>query len=321
MPNLFKQSSLFFTALLCGCAVASDPVIPVEMSASREQQIAAQKRVQVPEVKRYKRKIAIGRFTNETNYGRSLMSDADFNRFGKQAGDMLASRLIESGNFLVFERPDLDQIKKEQKLTGNANQLIGVDALIVGSVTEFGRSVSGKVGFLSKTKIQKANAKVDVRLVNIRTGHAFFSATGAGESSSETSETAGFGSHASYDASLNDRAIGAAVSDMIDRLISTLNERPWRTDILEVSGNQVFITGGKLQGIQVGDPLRVMQPGKEVVSRQTGFKIALPSTEVATIRITSFFGDNETNEGSIGEISQGTIDLKSLATLYVEEMP
>ena len=115
---------------------------------------------------------------------------------------------MESGSFLVFERPDLGKIEQEQRLTGQSN-LIGVDTLILGSVTEFGRSTTGEVGFLSATKRQTARAKVEIRLADARTGQVFFSAAGAGEALAESGEVAGFGSRAAYDGSLNDKAIGA----------------------------------------------------------------------------------------------------------------
>ena len=116
----------------------------------------------------------MGRFTNETNYGRSLLNDAELDRIGKQASDMLTSRLIQSGQFVVLERTDLNKVLKEQQIAGDA-KLVGSDTLIIGSVTEFGRSVGGKTGFLSSTKVQTAKAKVDIRLVDVKTGHAYFS--------------------------------------------------------------------------------------------------------------------------------------------------
>ena len=82
----------------------------------------------------------------------------------------------------------------------------------------------------------------------MRTGLAFFSSIGAGEASTESGEVAGYGSRSNYDATLNDRAIAAAISDVVDKLVSTLEERPWRTDILEVQDNQVFISGGSNRG-------------------------------------------------------------------------
>jgi len=246
------------------------------------------------------------------------MTDNEYDLIGKQASDMLASRLVKSGNFLVFERTDINKIQQEQSISGG--RLIGVDTVIVGSVTEFGRSISGKAGFMSSTKVQLAKAKVDIRLVDIKTGQAYFSATGAGEASTESGEIAGYGSRAEYDATLNDRAIAAAITDVIDKMMNTLDERKWRTDILEARDGQIFISGGSRQGIQVGDTLRVMTPGQKVKSKQTGIEINLPGKQIAMIRVSSFFGDSENEEGSVCEVINGTIDTTSTVNYYVEEV-
>jgi curli biogenesis system outer membrane secretion channel CsgG len=308
-----------FIALLAGCATVSEPLAPVESPVPKAQQQQAQVAVQQPVVKRFKRKVAIGRFTNESNYGRALMTDQDYDRIGKQASDMLASKMVKSGKFIVFERPDLNKIKREQALAGDAT-LIGVDSLIIGSVTEFGRSIGGKTGFLSSTKVQTARAKVEIRLVDVKTSQIFFSASGTGEASTESGEIAGFGSRADYDATLNDRAISAAISDVIDRLVATLDERPWKTDILQVQANQVFVSGGQRQGLKPGDLLQVMEQGTALKSRQSGFMINLPASKVATIKVLTFFGDTENNEGAVSEVVQGTIDPTKLGKLYVEEI-
>jgi curli biogenesis system outer membrane secretion channel CsgG len=314
-----RWGSLGLLCLLAsGCATTATQIEPAEAPATKMQQVKAQNAAPAPVSKRYKRKIAIVRFTNETNYGKALMTDNDFDRLGKQASDMLASRLVKSGNFLVFERTDVNKIQQEQALSGGG--LIGVDTAIVGSVTEFGRSVSGKSGFMSSTKVQLAKAKVDIRLVDIKTGQVFFSATGAGEASTESGEIAGYGSHAEYDATLNDRAISAAITDVIDKLVSTLDERKWRTDILEAKDGQVFISGGARQGLKAGDDLRIMAAGQKVKSKQTGMVINLPSKQIALIRVLSFFGENENEEGSVCEIISGTLDPASTSNYYVEEV-
>ena len=83
-------------ALLAGCATVSEKSVPVESTATRTQQQQAQVANQQPQAKRFKRKLAIGRFTNESNYGRSLMTDQDYDRIGKQASDMLSAKLVKS---------------------------------------------------------------------------------------------------------------------------------------------------------------------------------------------------------------------------------
>jgi curli biogenesis system outer membrane secretion channel CsgG len=304
--------------LAAACATPSPRPVAVESPVPQATQVAAQSAAQAPATARYKRKVAVGRFTNETTYGRSLLNDAELDRIGKQASDMLGSRLVMSGQFIVLERPDLSKVEREQALAGTAN-LVGADTLIMGSVTEFGRSVGGKVGFLSSTKVQLAKAKVDVRLVDVRTGHAYFSATGAGEASTEVGEVAGFGGRSDYDATLNDRAIAAAISDVIDRLVSRLGERPWRTDILEVQGTQVFVTGGRSQGLKPGDDLAVMEAGQTVKSAQSGFEVTLPPRQIATLRIVSTFGENDTNEGSLCQLTSGTVDKAAIPKLFVTD--
>jgi hypothetical protein len=231
---------------------------------------------------------------------------------------MLASRLVMSGQFIVLERPDLSKVEREQAIGGAAN-LVGADTLVMGSVTEFGRSTTGKVGFLSSTKTQLAKAKVDVRLVDVKTGHAYFSATGAGEASTEVGEVAGFGGRSDYDATLNDRAIAAAISDVIDRLVARLADRPWRTDILDVQGAQVFITGGRAQGLKPGDDLAVMEAGQTVKSAQSGFEVTLPPRQIAALRVVSTFGDGEVSEGSVCQITSGAVEKAAAAKLFVTE--
>ncbi|MBY4899160.1 curli production assembly protein CsgG [Cupriavidus sp. AU9028] len=302
---------------LGACATVTTPPKAAEATAPRQQQIAAQEAASLPPVRQLKRKIAIGRFSNETRYGRTFFTDKAGDPLGKQASDILASRLVASKRFLVFERPDLGRIQAEQSVQKDS-QLIGVDTLILGSVTEFGRATTGKDGFLSGTKIQTAHAKVELRLVDVKTGHAFFSATGAGEASTESGQIAGFGSKADYDGTLNDKAIAAAISDVLGRLMTKLEERQWKTDILKADARTVYISGGARQGIRVGDQLQVYEAGEQVKSAQTGFQISLPPRPVAKLRVQSSFGDSETNEGSVAELVSGTLP-KSTANLFVAE--
>jgi len=316
IPILVAVASV--ALLASGCATTSAPQQVVANPASAAQQAEAQRQAAVPVAKTLKRKIAIGRFTNETRYGKTFQVDANNDPLGKQVSDMLSTRLVSSQKFLVFERPDLDKIKAEQSITHESG-LVGVDALIIGAVTEFGRSTTGKSGFLSGTKVQTAHAKVEIRLVDVRTGYVFFTASGSGDASTESGEIAGFGSKADYDATLNDRAIGAAISDVQNSLISKLEERPWRTDILKVDGHQLYLSGGERQGLQVGDKLIVLKAGEKLKSSQSGFDITLPATQVGQIRIVSRFGDNETNEGAVADILSGDISDSRKAELYISE--
>jgi len=245
--------------------------------------------------------------------------DGQKDPLAEQASDMLMARLVNTGQFIVLERGDIDAVKAEAQLTGKSTQLVGADTLVIGSVTQFGRQTEGQVGFLSSTKKQSASATVEVRLVDTRTGVAFFSTSGTGTASVEAGEIAGFGSRAAYDSTLTDRAIGAAISDLTTNVIQKLKQRPWTTDILDVSGNQVQISGGSRQGIKLGDEFAVETKGRVVTSEQSDIPITLPGKQIARIRVVSFFGEGNA-EGSTAEIVNGNITQAQRASLIVKEI-
>lgn len=300
---------LALACLTSGCAVQTPPMIAKEPPQSFPQQKIAQQAAAAQPAARpvLKRKIALGRVTNETNYGRSLLRDASGDPLGKQVSDLMSKALTESGAYLVFERPDIGRLRDEARLTGDAQSLIGVDLLIVGSLSEFGRKTVGSTGFASATKRQVAFAKVDIRLVDVRTAQVVFATAGAGEASTETSSTFGFGSQAAYDGTLNDTAIRHAVDDAVSRLSTTMDNRPWQTYLLKAEGNRVFIGGGKSQGLREGMQFTILTQGEQVRSPQTGAMITLPGQQIATIRVDGLFGNGELEEGAVASVVSGSL--------------
>jgi curli biogenesis system outer membrane secretion channel CsgG len=307
--HLTKLLLVTLAISLSGCAIQTPPVDQKEAPQSLAAQKTAQQAVvsQAPATPTLKRKIALGRITNETNYGQSLLRDRHDDPLGKQVTDLMSKALTETGAYLVFERPDIGRIQAESSLTGTKLNLIGVDALVIGSLTEFGRKTLGATGFVSSSKRQVAFAKVDIRVVDVHTGLVFFATSGAGEASTETASTFGFGSQASYDGTLNDAAIRQAVSEAVNRLSVEMITRPWQTYILKADGNRVFLSGGKKQGIKPGMKFSVMTMGEQMKSPQTGALVSLPGLDVAQIRVESLFGDSELNEGSVASVISGSI--------------
>ncbi len=305
-----KWSAIGVGLILTGCAVQTPPVTPKDPIVSRVAQESAQRSVvaQVPASPQLKRKIALGRISNETSYGQSLLRDSQGDPLGKQVTDLMSKALTESGAYLVFERPDIGRIQAESRIADTKLNLIGVDVLLIGSLTEFGRKTVGATGFVSSSKRQVAFAKVDVRLVDVTSGHVFFATAGAGEASTETASTFGFGSQAGYDGTLNDAAIRQAVSEAVGKLSAEMNTRPWQTYILKAEGNRLFIGGGRSQGIKLGMPLSVYTTGEQIKSPQTGALVTLPGQLVAQIRIDSLFGEGDLNEGSIASVVSGSLN-------------
>ena len=202
----FPQKSYLFQTII----IASLFVITACTSSTKEivNTVSSAPRIsptleQAPQ-KAIKRKVAIARFSNETRHNNGFLLSEQNDRIGKQAMDILSARLTETGQFLMLERADLDKITSEQKLTGMTKQAVGADYLIVGSVSEFGRSVSSEVGVFSRNKIQTAKASVNVRLVDVQTGQVIFAEEGSGSANTEANTVLGVGTRAGYDASLDD---------------------------------------------------------------------------------------------------------------------
>ena len=174
--------------------------------------------------------VAISRFTNESVYGSGLFTDQSGDRIGKQAADLLARHLMATQHFNVVERQDINKLKSEADLMGRGEaefkkNLLGVDALIMGSVVELGRDTTGGIWLLGKEKTQRARARVVLRLVDPKTGQAFYSQEGSGEASLSASSTLGFGGAAGFDSTLEGKAIDAAIVNMINNVVSTLETR------------------------------------------------------------------------------------------------
>ena len=269
-----------------------------------------------------KRKIAILRFTNISHYGKSFLSDSNDDPLAQQAADMLTARLVETGKFMVFERSASEALQKEMAASGGRSATpTGVDAVVIGSITEFGRKVDGTAGFLNSSMRQTASATVEVRLVDVRTGQAFFSGKGSGVSATTAKEVAGFGSRAGYDATLNDKAISAAISDLINNVVAKLEERRWSSDVLQLRpGGGVVISGGPAQGLTVGQHFSVETRGETITSGQTGLPITLPGERVGEIEIMSFFGDQPDAQGAIAKLVQGNLQGVAAKTLVVKEI-
>lgn len=159
-----------------------------------------------------KRKVAVGRFSNETQYAKGAFYDKDNDPMGKQALDILSAKLAATEKFILLERNDLSSLLSEVEKGGQAMQGIGADYLIIGSITEYGRKNTGEQKVFSNTKTQTVEAAVSIRLVDVSTGLIIYSDEAKGSAETSTKSTLGVGGAAGFDATLSDKAISAAIS-------------------------------------------------------------------------------------------------------------
>ena len=264
-------------------------------------------------------KVAIGRFSNETQYGKGIFYERENDPMAKQAYDILAAKLVASNKFILLERADADKLSAELNDGGESNRL-AADYLILGSITEFGRKITGKDNLFTATKTQTVEAGVAVRLVDVVTGVAIYSEEAKGFAETTSKSTLGLGGKMGFDATLSDKAISSAVDQLVENIINKCSDKPWRTYIISADSDGVIIAGGASQGLRVGDVFDVMMQGKKVKNPQTGMMLELPGKRVGSVTVEATLGDSPLAEFSVVSVTEGAIDAAQLAKYYVQEV-
>lgn len=250
-------------------------------------------------------------------------SDVDV---GKGVSDLLVKYLVKDGTYSVIERKAMDKILAEQNFSNsdraNPNsaaqigKLLGVDAIIVGSITQFGNETKntnvggsgagiggfGIGGFGHKKS--KAIVGIDARIVNIDTAEIIGVADGKGESSRESTSLLGgggswhgfgagnvdFGS-SDFQNTIIGEAVKAAVEQTSTGLISDAGKLEVRTItvtglVAAVDGGQIVLNVGSKAGIKVGDQLNVERVSREIKDPATGKVIRRLATPVGVVKVT-----------------------------------
>ncbi len=245
---------------------------------------------------------------------------------GKGIGDLLVTRLVKDGTYSVIERKALDKILAEQNFSNSdrANptsaaklgRLLGVDAIIVGSITQFGNDTKNTkvggggggwggfgLGGFSRKK-SKAIVSVDARVINIDTAEILAVAEGKGESSRESTSLLGGGGNwhgfgggavdfgsSDFQQTILGEAVKAAVDQMSSGLISSAPKVEARVILVEgmvaaVEGGQIVLNVGAKSGLKVGDRLSVERVSREIKDPATGKVLRRMSSQIGIIQVT-----------------------------------
>ena len=225
-----------------------------------------------------KLRVGIVDFVNKSSYGAG--------RLGTSASDILTTELFKTGAFIMIERDRLKQVLGEQALgqTGvvsaetaaQAGKVLGLNALVTGSISQFGVSTGGADYGVYKQKVQTAKCTVDVRVVDASTGQLLFADSGKGEFERKAQEVLGLGTRAGYDETLGQEALRSAITKFMDNLVQKLQSVEWAGAVAMVSGTDVYINAGRDVGLNPGDVLMVQTLGQEIVDPQT--KVVLGRT-------------------------------------------
>jgi curli biogenesis system outer membrane secretion channel CsgG len=322
MPNRYLRT---LTPLIAFAALAFTLAMPPAQA-----QTATPAAAPVPAAKH---RVAVMNFdygTVQSSVSAIFGTDQDI---GKGISAMLIEKLVKDGQYSVIERAALDKLLAEQNFSNSdrANptsaakigQLLGVDTIIIGSITQFGRDDKhtniGGGGFGSKyglggigTKNSKAIVAVSARMVNVNTGEIISAVTGTGESSRGGTSLLGAGGggggggvgavdmgSSNFGNTILGEATHKAVDDMGAQLDASATKVP--TNKLEVSGlvadvsgNTLIVNVGKKAGIHVGDVLDVSRPVRVVKDPATGKVIKSITDKVGSATVTEVDDDSAT---------------------------
>ena len=249
-------------------------------------------------------------------------SDVDV---GKGISDLLVRNLVQDGTYSVIERKALDKIMAEQNFSNsdraNPNsaaklgKLLGVDAIIVGSITQFGNDTKNTkvgggggnwggfgVGGFGRKKT-KAIVGLDARIVNVDTGEIMAVADGKGESERSSTSLLGGGGNwhgfgggnvdlgsSDFQNTILGEAVKAAVDQMTKGVIDGNAKIEMRTNSVDgvvafVEMNKVVLNVGAKAGLKAGDQLTVERIDREIKDPTTGKVIRRMMTKLGTIEV------------------------------------
>ncbi len=273
-----------------------------------------------------KRKIAVLNFEYGTvqSFASSIFgSNVDV---GKGVADILVEKLVSSGVYQVYERKALEKIMAEQNLANSdrfdpataakIGQLIGVDAIVMGSITRFGRDdkttevgaigrVTGRYGISGVGKKQsKAAVSLTARLVSVDSAEIMVAASGSGESTRSGTALMGSGGGQSssgggyYDMNSRnfaDTILGEATYRAATETVRQLDASVARVTlrqvsvqglVADVSGSTIVVNVGKRAGLKPGDKLEIARTGREIRDPATGRVIKRVTDKMGEITLT-----------------------------------
>lgn len=217
--NLVRRTApLLMGIALGGCATESNQAVATAQVQAASRPYSGPKST-----------VAVGKFDNRSSFLRGIFSDG-VDRLGGQAKTILMTHLQDTGRFLVVDRENLDEIKREAELAGQTQKLKGAEYAITGDVTEFGRKEVGDeqlFGIVGSGKKQVAYAKVSLYVVDVVTSQVVTSVQGAGEYALSNREVLGFGGTAGYDSTLNGKVLDLAVRQAVDALVAKYESGAW----------------------------------------------------------------------------------------------
>jgi len=244
-----------------------------------------------------KKRIAVARFEDRTGSG--------YRSLGEGLADMLVTALVKTGKYTVLERQEMERILKEQQFgqsfmvtpqtAPKVGQILGVELLVIGSVSEFGTKESSIGGgfsvFGAGIKTKTSRAVVDIRLVNTTTGEIIASESKEGSESSTgiafRYEDIDFSKLNTWDDTDIGKAARQAIDGCVKLIADNMEKIPWSGKIIKInSDGTILMKPGSDGNVKEGMEFVVYRMGEEIIDPDTGLPLGAEETKIGKIKVT-----------------------------------
>ena len=256
-----------------------------------------------------KRRIGVVEFDNKTAYGKG--------RLGSSASDILITELVKSGKFIVVERGRLEKLMAEQKFQAQGmvdsqtavklGKIMGLEAIVLGTVSQFGVKTEGHDYLIKQGKRQIAEVTVEIRVVDVETGQVILADSGKGITKRKWGSFLGMGTKGGYDETLEGDALRASIVQFVDNIMNQLNKKPWSCMIADAYENEIYLNAGQESGIKIGTKMKCYHQGAAI--RDPGSNLVIGHRE-------KYIGEAEVVRycGQSGDCSIATISRRGSAS-------
>jgi hypothetical protein len=185
-------------------------------------------------------------------------------------------------------------------------RILGLNAIVTGSISNFGTRTTGSDYLVTQSKRQEATCTVDIRVVDAETGEILYADSGKGVSKVTSASFLGMGTRGGYAESMEGDVLRAAISQLTVNITSQINRKPWSCRIALVSGERIFMSAGSESGLEVGQKLRVYSQGAEIKDPDSGLVIGRDEEEIGILEVMNHSGDKM----SVGKMVKGNMPKK-----------
>ncbi len=246
-----------------------------------------------------KKLVAISDFENKTSWSGQV-------NIGTGMAEMLTDSLMQSGNFIVLERQDIQGVLEEQnfgasgRTTSQGGAQIGqinrAQILIKGAITEYSASTSGGAqglnikGFSLGGASNQAHVGIIIYLYDTTTGQVLASQRCEGKADSGGMNV-GFVNKdwglktGGHKATPIDKATQMAIDQAVAFIAAKMNNVPWQGRIIKSEAGKVYLNVGLSGGINVGDEFNVYREGESLVDPESGMTLGAEATRIGRVQV------------------------------------